>query len=79
MGGLSNAMKEDHLQVGDMNIFRLWMDKNNIPKIDGHKIFPMQSLCGLKIIEVSYLERNKALLVDKNGNVLQKFVIDLNS
>jgi hypothetical protein len=65
-------MREKHIQVGDYGKFtesmtQIGVEKRKVPQQNaiGSEIY------GLKIIENKYIPKDRALLVDENGKVIQ--------
>lgn len=64
-------MKEDHIQIGSKEIFRKNLERIGVENRESES--PMESIYGLKVIVNKLIPEDKAILVDKNGKVLQIF------
>lgn len=65
-------MKEKHIKCGDWDYFCESMQKSGIER-SAPQQNPVSEIYGLKIIEDKYIPKDRAILVDADGSVLQIF------
>jgi len=63
-------MKEQHIQIGSYEVFCKWLDVNNVIKNSAPK---NSQYFGLNVIENKYIPKDRALMVDADGKVVQIF------
>jgi len=62
-------MQEEHIKIGSKDFFMKWLEANDVEKKEPATV--LGSLYGMKVIENQYIPKDRAVMVDRNGQVLQ--------